>query len=191
MPSDVDGAIPAPARAERSFMHLCRLATRRVPGARGAAGMLVTLAVLVVASPAFAATTPVNLTVRNFTSTSFFCSRANPLLCKLTATGDVTSNLSTTPGTVEYKSVLDFSPGFDAPCEVVDETAVFNLSAGTLTTASHHRDCPATVSPGPRVNTTFAITGGTRAFAGASGGGTEQSSLAEPAAIVYEGQIAF
>ena len=157
-----------------------------------AAGLLVTLAGLVFASPALAATTPVQLTIRNLTFTSFSCpDPANPLLCQVSTTGDVTGNLSTTPGTADSDLAIDFSPGFDAPCNVVDETTVFTFAAGTLTITSHHRDCPATVRPGPRVDTNFTITNGTGAFAGASGGGTERSSHAEQAPVTYHGTIQF
>jgi hypothetical protein len=173
-------------------MYPLRRAIRRVLGSHGAASLLVTLAVLVVASPALAATTPVHLTVRNLDFTSFSCSDpSNPFLCHATATGDVISSLSTAPGTVDYDLVIDWSPSFEAPCNVVDETAIFTFAAGTLTITSHHRDCPATVRPGPRVDTKFIIAGGTGAFAGASGGGTERSSHADQAPVVYNGQIHF
>jgi hypothetical protein len=173
-------------------MHPLTRAIHRVRESHGAASLLVALAVLVVASPASAATTPVHLTVRNLDFTSFLCSDpSNPFLCHATATGDVNSSLATTPGAVEYDLVIDFSPSFDAPCNVVDETAVFTFAAGTLTTTSHHRDCPATERPGPRVDTTFTIAGGTGAFAGASGGGTERSSHADRAPVIYDGQIHF
>jgi hypothetical protein len=173
-------------------MNPLRRAIHRGLGSHSVAGLLFTLAVLVFASPAPAATTPVHLTVRNLTFTSFSCpDPATPFLCQVTATGDVNSNLSTTPGTVDYDLAIDFSPGFDAPCNVVDETAVLTFAEGTLTIASRHRDCPATVRPGPRVDTSFTITGGTGAFAGASGGGTEHSSHAEQAPVTYNGTINF
>lgn len=171
-------------------MHPLTRAIHRALASHRAASLTVTLAVLVVASPASAATTPVQLTVRNLNFTSFSCSDStNPFLCHATATGNVNSNLSTTRGTVEYDLVIDWSPGFDAACNVVDETAIFAFAAGTLTTTSHHRDCPATVRPGPRINTTFTITGGTGAFAGASGAGTERSSHADQAPVLYGGQM--
>jgi hypothetical protein len=171
-------------------MHPLCQAVRRGLRSHGVAGLLFTLAALVFASPAPAATTPVHLTVRNLTFLSFSCpDLADPFLCQVTATGDVNSNLSTTPGTVEYDLAIDFSPGFDAPCNVVDETAVFTFAAGTLTISSHHRDCPATVRPGPRVDANFTITGATGAFAGASGSGTQRSSHAEQAPVVYTGTI--
>src|SRR6476660_9088088 len=89
------------------------------------------------------------------------------------------SNLSSTPGTAENSLVIDFSPAFDAPCNTVDETPTFTFEAGTITTHSYHRDCNATISPGPRVNTDFVVTGGTGAFAGATGSGHELSAHAD------------
>ena len=157
-----------------------------------AASLLVALAALVVASPASAATTPVQLTVRNLNFTPPSCTDpTNPFLCRTTATGDVNSNLSTTRGTVDYDLVIDWSPGFDAACNSVDETAIFAFAAGTLTTTSHHRDCPATVRPGPRVDTAFTIASGTGAFDGASGAGTERSAHADQAPVIYDGQMRF
>lgn len=171
-------------------MHPLSRAIHGVLVSHRVASLLVTLAVLVVASPASAATTPVHLTVRNLKFTSFSCSDAsNPFLCGATATGDVNSNLSAAPGTVEYDLIIEWSPSFEAPCNVVDETAVFTFAAGTLTTTSHHRDCPATVRPGPRVDTAFTIAGGTGAFAGASGGGTERSSHADQAPVICDGEV--
>jgi hypothetical protein len=38
--------------------------------------------------------------------------------------------------------VIDFSPGFDAPCNTVDETGVLTFEAGTITIHSHHRTVP-------------------------------------------------
>jgi hypothetical protein len=132
------------------------------------------------------------MTLRNLTFTSFACTNAvNPFLCDVTTTGDVNSNLSRTPGSADASLVVDFSPGFDAPCNVVDETTVFTFDAGTITIHSHHQDCPATIRPGPRITTTFTITGGTGDFAGATGGGAEHSAHAERAAVIYNGTITF
>jgi hypothetical protein len=148
-------------------------------------------AALLVAPAALATTaSPLHLTVtapsQQFTSTS--CTDPeNPFLCVSTATGEVLSNLSTTPGTVDYTLVVDFSPGFDAPCNTVDETGVFTFDTGTITVRSHHRDCPGSIRPGPRIVTEFVVTGGTGAFAGATGSGTELGS----GSIVYNGTIAF
>src|SRR4051812_15311073 len=146
---------------------------------------------LALAPSASARNAPLHITVLNLVvPTSFSCpDPTSPLLCDVGAAGDVRSNLSRTRGSVEYDLVIDFSPAFDAPCNVVDETAVFTFDTGTLTITSHHRDCPATVRPGPRVDTTFTIVDGTGAFAAASSGGTEHSAHAEQAPIVYNGKI--
>jgi hypothetical protein len=152
--------------------------------------LLLAAAALVLAPSASARTTPLHITVHKLTFTSFSCTDpVNPFLCDVTATAEARSNLSTTPGTVDYTLVVDFSPGFDAPCNVVDETAVFTFEAGTITTHSHHQDCPATIRPGPRIDTDFTVTGGTGAFAGATGSGVELASHAESSSIVYNGTI--
>jgi hypothetical protein len=109
----------------------------------------------------------------------------------VTTTGDVNSNLSTSPGSADASLVGDFFFGFDAPCNVVDETTVCTFVAGTITIPSYHQDCPATIRPGPRIDTTFTITGGTGDFAGATGGGVELSAHAEHAPVVYNGTIDF
>ena len=82
-------------------MHPLSRAIHRVLVSHGAASLLVAVAVLGVVSPASAAMRPVDLTVRNLNFTSFSCpDPSNPFLCDATATGDVNSNLATTPGTV-------------------------------------------------------------------------------------------
>ena len=158
-----------------------------------AAAAICLLAVVVVLAPsASARTMPLHITVRNLTFTSFSCTDpVNPFLCDVTTTGDVNSNISTTPGSSDAMLVIDFSPGFDAPCNVVDETTVFTLDAGTITIHSHHQDCPATIRPGPRINTTFTVTGGTGAFTGATGDGVELSAHADRAPVIYNGRIVF
>jgi hypothetical protein len=149
-------------------------------------------AALVLAPSASAQTMPLHITVHRLTFTSFSCTDpTNPFLCDVTVTAEVNSNLSTTPGTVAYTLVIDFSPSFDAPCNVVDETAVFTFDAGTITIHSYHQDCPATIRPGPRIDTDFTVTGGTGAFAGATGSGIELSGPGGPASVVYNGTIAF
>jgi hypothetical protein len=169
-------------------MRTRRPVTLRRGLSRVVAILLVLGATGTVLAPAASARTtrPLHFTAQNLTFTSFSCTDpANPFLCNVTATAQVRSNLSTTPGTVGYTLVIDFSPGFDAPCNVVDETAVFTFDAGTITTHSHHQDCPATIRPGPRIVTDFQVTGGTGAFAGATGSGVEHGQ----STIIYNGRI--
>ena len=146
---------------------------------------------LMLATPASAtAASPLHLTEISSTLqfTSFSCpDPTHPLLCNVTATGEVRSNLSTAPGTVDSALVVDFTPAFDAPCNVVDETDIFTFDNGTITIHSHHQDCPATIRPGPRIITPFVVTGGTGAFAGATGNGTELGG----GSIVFNGTILF
>lgn len=153
--------------------------------------LLVAAAVFLGAPAASArADSPLHLTITRLNITSFSCTDpANPFLCNVTATAEVRSNLSTTSGSAENSLVIDFSPSFDAPCNTVDETPTFTFATGTITTHSHHRDCNATISPGPRINTDFVITGGTGAFAGATGSGHVLKAHADNAAIVYNGTI--
>jgi hypothetical protein len=154
-------------------------------------GLAVATALLLLLAPAAAAqeARPLHINTTEFTFTSFSCTDpVNPFLCNSTAIGEVRSNLSTTPGTVDYALVVDFSPSFDAPCNVVDETAVFTFEAGTITVHSHRQDCPATILPGPRINTDFQVTGGTGAFAGATGGGVERAGKGS-FVITYNGTI--
>jgi hypothetical protein len=174
-------------------MRTCRLAQLAHAPSRALATLLVFAATALVLAPsAWAHTMPLNITAYHLTFTSFSCTDpTNPFLCNVTATADVRSNLSTTPGTVTYTLVIDFSPSFDAPCNVVDETAVFTFDAGTITVHSYHQDCPATIRPGPRIDTEFTVTGGTGAFAGATGSGIEHSGPGGPAAVVYNGTITF
>jgi hypothetical protein len=152
-------------------------------------GLAVAAALLLLLAPAAAAQEerPLHITVSPKAEfTSFSCTDpVNPFLCDVTATGEVHSNLSTTPGTVDYTLIVDFSPGFDAPCNVVDETAEFTFETGTITVHSHHQDCPATIRLGPRIVTDFQVTGGTGAFAGATGSGVEHGQ----STIIYNGRI--
>jgi hypothetical protein len=139
---------------------------------------------LALAPAAPAQTTPLHLTVRYLDFTSYECRPDQPLVCDVTSTGPVNSNLSTTQGRADYTVVL-YWEGFEgSPCNTVDETTVFTFDTGTVTTHSYHRDCPATIRPGPRIQTTFTVTGGTGAFAGATGSGRQVNT-------VYNGTIVF
>jgi len=131
-----------------------------------------------------ARTTPLHLKVQELNFTSYACREDQPLVCDVTITDPVTSNLSTTPGTADYTVVLTWEGFEDSPCNTVDETVVFTFDAGTVTTHSNHRDCPATIRPGPRIQTSFTVTGGTGAFAGATGSGRQVN-------VVYNGTISF
>jgi hypothetical protein len=144
------------------------------------------LAAAMLARAASASSLPLELTVTKWSFTSFACDPANPLHCEGTATGEVHSNLSQTPGTVYWTLGIDFTP---APCVDIDETAVFTFDTGTITTASTHRNCQATIRPGPWADATFTITGGTGTFAGATGGGNEHNSIGNNSAYVYNGTI--
>jgi len=77
-------------------------------------------------------------------------------------------------------------------CNIVDEHTVFTFGNGTILIHSHHKDC-ATV--GLRIDTHFDVTGGTGAFAGATGGGHQFSAVNDnaPAAtpVIYNGTITF
>jgi hypothetical protein len=84
--------------------------------------------------------------------------------------------------------VLTWEPFEGSPCNTVNAAAVFTLDTGTVTTHSVHRDCPATIRPGPRIQTSFSIIGGTGTFAGATGGGYE---VAGGGSLNYNGFITF
>src|SRR3954447_23478848 len=174
-------------------MRTCRLVPPRHAPSRALATLLVFAATALVLAPSASAhTMPLNLAAYHLTFTLISCTDpTNPFLCDVTATADVRSNLSTTPGSVTYSLVIDFSPSFDAPCNVVDETAAFTFDAGAITVHSYHQDCPATIVPGPRIDTEFTVTGGTGAFARATGSGIERSGSGGPAAIVYHGTVTF
>jgi hypothetical protein len=73
--------------------------------------------------------------------------------------------------------------GFEgSPCNTVDETALWTFEDGTVTTHAVHRDCPATIRPGPRIKGTFTVLGGTGAFEGITGSGTQTN-------LVYHGEM--
>jgi hypothetical protein len=147
------------------------------------------LAALALASSASAQTTPAHFTVRYLDFPVYECNYdLSPVVCDVVFTGPVRSNLSTTPGTLQANAVLTWEPFEGSPCNTVDETAVFTLDNGTVTTHSVHRDCPATIRPGPRIQTSFSIIGGTGTFAGATGGGYE---VAGGGSLNYNGFITF
>jgi hypothetical protein len=129
---------------------------------------------------------PLHLTALHDQFTSATC--LNPPSCSLyhsTVDGDATSNLSAGTGSHHADLIVDFSPG--GSCNIVDESDVFAFANGTIFVHSHHEDC---ATHGLRVDTTFQVTGGSGAFAGASGGGREFFA-GQSAAETYNGTISF
>jgi hypothetical protein len=145
---------------------------------------LVLVLCAVAAAPAQADTRPLHLGVIGLQFTSFTCLNESCSLATATATGKATSNLATDTGTFQATLTIDFSPG--GTCNIVDESDVFSFSSGTLFVQSHHEDC---ATQGLRIDTTFEVTGGTGAFEGATGGGREFASAAEPSAIIFNGSL--
>jgi hypothetical protein len=135
---------------------------------------------LLAVEPASARTTPLQLKVLEFDPTSYQCRPEQPLVCDITATEPVRSNLG--HGTVDYTIVLSWEGFEGSPCNTVDETAVFTFDTGTITTHAIHRDCPATIRPGPRIMGSFAVVGGTGAFEGIRGSGHQVG-------LVYHGEM--
>jgi hypothetical protein len=163
-------------------MHRLRAADRAIAAVIAAA-----VVALALAPSASAQTTPLHFTVLYLEFTSYDCRQDQPLVCDVTFTGPVNSNLSTTQGRADYSAVL-YHEGFEwSPCNTVDETGTYTFDTGTVST-SYHRDCPATIRPGPRIQTGFTVTGGTGAFAGATGSGYEVSG---GASLLYTGEIEF
>jgi hypothetical protein len=148
---------------------------RHIPLVVGLAAVAVALAL---ASAGVAAPQPTRfaLAVRDIAFTDFTCGEADPLVCEAGLTGAFQSPLGN--GTVTWALAIDFSPGFDSPCNTVDEQGVFTFADGTLTVSAHHCDCAPGIQPGPHVDAPVEITGGTGAWAGASGEGTELVSQA-------------
>ena len=140
------------------------------------------------ASPAFAGTgtRPLHFVVTHAQFTDFTCLNDSCSLAHVTVTGDASSNLSTSPGSFRAILTVDFSPG--GSCNIVDEPGAFIFDKGTIFTHSHHEDC---ATNGLRIDTTFKITDGTGAFAGATGGGHEFNAFPAPAPVIYNGTISF
>jgi hypothetical protein len=101
--------------------------------------------------------------------------------CIVTTEGTATSNQAAGQFPVHSVLGVDFSLGGD--CNEVDESIDFAFPQGSLFAHSHHVDCRV---HGWRIKTRFEITGGTGAFAGASGGGLE---MGVPPGIFYNGTI--
>jgi hypothetical protein len=142
------------------------------------AGILIGLVGVV---PASARTVPLQLKVLELNFTSYQCRvPEQPLVCDVTITGPAISNLG--HGTANYTVVLTHEGFEGSPCNTVDETVVFAFDTGTITTHAVHRDCPATIRPGPRIMGTFTVVGGTGAFEGITGSGHQVN-------LVYHGTM--
>ena len=148
------------------------------------------------ASPALAGTgtRQLHLAVTNLDFTSVVCvdpPGVNPddPSCKMlqsTFVADASSNLSTGQGSVQATILVDLTPG--GTCNIVDEPVLFIFDNGTISTHSHHEDC---AIHGLRIDTTFQVTGGTGAFAGATGGGREWGSTGAASPVFFQGTITF
>ena len=128
-----------------------------------------------------------HIAVTNLQFTSVTC--LNPPSCSLyqsVLAADAKSNLSTGMGSFQATLLVDFSPG--GTCNIVDEPGAFAFANGTIFTHSHHEDC---AIHGLRIDTTFQVTGGTGAFAGASGGGREWASTGAASPVFFQGKIFF
>jgi hypothetical protein len=123
----------------------------------------------------------------------------NPQVCTGVFTADVHSNLSRSAGTGVDSFVITAVNGSLDPCNRFNETTVFVFPEGTITVHSDHVDCPAWIrpfpagdDPGSRIDTTFVIEGGTGAFEGATGSGTEHGfGGGRQGSIIYQGTIFF
>jgi hypothetical protein len=143
-----------------------------------------------IGAPALAgtATRQLHLAVKNLQFTSVTCLDDSCSLVQSVIVGDASSNLSTGEGSFQATILVDFSPG--GTCNIVDEPGAFIFDNGTIFTHSHHEDC---ATHGLRIDTTFQVTGGTGAFAGATGGGREFSAVDASAAspVIFNGTISF
>jgi hypothetical protein len=141
------------------------------------------------ASPALAATgtRQLHLAVTRLNFTSFTCLNDSCSLAESTIVADAQSNLSG-KGSFQATITVDFSPG--GTCNIVDEPGVFIFDDGEIFTHSHHEDC---ATNGHRIDTTFQVTGGTGAFAGATGGGREFSAASHSpvSPVIFNGTITF
>jgi hypothetical protein len=120
-----------------------------------------------------------------FTSITCLNSPACSLYRSVVA-GDASSNLSMGNGSYQATLLVDFSPG--GTCNIVDDSGASTFGNGTIFTHSYHEDC---ATHGLRIDTTFQVTGGTGAFAGASGGGREWSSTGAASPVFFQGKISF
>ena len=152
---------------------------------RGFATACALFPVLALAPPAAADTQPLHLGNPGTQFTSFTCLNDSCSLGQATLAGNATSNLATGLGSFHATLIVDFSPG--GSCNIVDESTSFSFTQGTILTHSHHEDF---ATHGPRIDTSFQVTGGTGAFQGVTGGGEEFSAAASPM-VIWNGTITF
>ena len=170
------------------------------PGGRhtlvGAVGVVL-VSVLVAAAPALGDTQTRSLTIHTTgpsQSEDVTCLVPGPdnscTTLQISETGTVTSNLAG-KGTFQLTTLFTFpANGCHAPS--ADESTTFTFDAGTIST---HTAIPASCAPAPPkgllINGSFVVTGGTGAFAGATGGGKEFSSIGNSSTLLYVGTITF
>jgi hypothetical protein len=135
---------------------------------------------LLAVRPVSAETMPLQLKALKLNFTAYVCRPADPLVCDVTITSPARGTFG--HGTVDYTVVLTWEGFENSPCNTVDETALWTFQDGTITTHAVHRDCPATIRPGPRIKGTFTVLGGTGALEGITGSGTQTN-------LVYHGEM--
>jgi hypothetical protein len=174
-----------------------RISWRKVgaPGGRhtlaGAVGVVL-VSMLAAAAPALGDTQTRNLTIHTVgpaQSEDVTCLVPGPddscTTLQISETHTVTSNLAG-KGTSQLTVVRSLLAN-DCSAE---ESITFTFDAGTIST---HAAFPAACAMlnGFLFNGPFEVTGGTGAFAGATGGGHEFTPLPDPTPIIYIGTITF
>jgi hypothetical protein len=159
------------------------------PGGRHTlVGAVVLVSLLVAAAPALGDTQTRNLTIHTLGVPSEMCVAGSDFFCtNLEETASVASNLAG-QGTWQLELVRTL-PDTNG-CFTGAETTTFTFDAGTISTQTL---IPMTCTPprGLLFNLPFNITGGTEAFAGATGGGKEFSPPAGKSPVLYIGTITF
>jgi hypothetical protein len=149
---------------------------------------VVLVSLLVAAAPALGDAQTRNLTIHTVGLPSETCLVPGPgVLCaNLEETSIVTSNLAGN-GTWQLAVVRTFD---NNGCSTGVETTTFTFDAGTISTQTL---LPTACAPpkGLLFNLPFDITGGTEAFAGATGGGKEFTPPAGKSPVQYIGTITF
>jgi hypothetical protein len=158
-----------------------------------AAGTLAAVLLAATAGPAFGDTQTRNLTIHTVgppQSVDVTCLVPGPddscTTLQITVTGTVTSNLAG-QGTSQLTLIRTF---LDNGCHTGEEFTTFTFSAGTISTHTPTFETCGTPT-GLLFDVPFEITGGTGAFAGATGGGQEFTPSGGPSPIIYIGKITF